>query len=54
MLNEAVIRRAVGGTEVMRARLHHIAELAGIAQVNVQVLPFALERTPPWTGHSAS
>ena len=30
VLNEAVIRRAVGGTEAMRAQLHHIAERAGL------------------------
>ena len=41
VLNEAVIRRAVGGTETMRAQLHHIAEIAQLPHVNVQVLPFS-------------
>lgn len=40
MLNEAVIRRVVGGADTMRAQLQHIAEMADLAHVNVQVLPF--------------
>jgi|HubBroStandDraft_4_1064222.scaffolds.fasta_scaffold100914_3 transcriptional regulator with XRE-family HTH domain len=40
VLNEAVIRRMVGGPETMRAQLQHIAEMADMAHVNVQVLTF--------------
>lgn len=40
VLNEAVIRRVVGGADTMRAQLQHIAEMADLAHVNVQVLPF--------------
>jgi transcriptional regulator with XRE-family HTH domain len=40
ILNEAVIRRPVGGAEVMRKQLHQIAELADLTHVTVQVLPF--------------
>ena len=40
VLNEAVIRRVVGGTEVMLAQLQHIAALAEQPHISVQVLPF--------------
>jgi transcriptional regulator with XRE-family HTH domain len=40
VLNEAVIRRTVGGNEVMRAQLRRIAEISELAHVNIQVLPF--------------
>ena len=40
VLNEAVIRRMVGGPDTMQAQLQHIAEMANLAHVNVQVLPF--------------
>jgi transcriptional regulator with XRE-family HTH domain len=41
VLNEAVIRRVVGGPKVMREQLQHIAELAKLPHVNIQVLPFS-------------
>jgi transcriptional regulator with XRE-family HTH domain len=41
VLNEAVLRRQVGGPDVMREQLRHIAELAALPNVTVQVLPFA-------------
>jgi transcriptional regulator with XRE-family HTH domain len=50
VLNEAVIRRVVGGAEVMRAQLDHIAEMAALPQVNVQVLPFAAGVHPAMDG----
>jgi transcriptional regulator with XRE-family HTH domain len=40
VLNEAVIRRIVGGTRVMRAQLEHIADLADRPHISVQVLPY--------------
>jgi transcriptional regulator with XRE-family HTH domain len=40
VLNEAVIRRMVGGPETMQAQLQHIAELAELPHINVQVLAF--------------
>ncbi|WP_169807932.1 helix-turn-helix domain-containing protein [Actinomadura hibisca] len=40
VLNEAVIRRAVGGPVVMREQLLHVAKMAEEPNVNVQVLPF--------------
>src|SRR5579859_3853604 len=50
VLNEAVIRRAVGGAQVMRAQLDHIAGLAELAHVNVQVLPFSAGAHPAMDG----
>ena len=50
MLNEAVIRRVVGGAEVMRAQLGHIAEMAALPHVNVQVLPFGAGVHPAMDG----
>jgi transcriptional regulator with XRE-family HTH domain len=41
VLNEAVIRRPVGGPAVMREQLGRLAELAALPNVNIQVLPFA-------------
>jgi transcriptional regulator with XRE-family HTH domain len=41
VLNEAVIRRPVGGPEVMREQLARLAELAALPHVNIQILPFA-------------
>jgi transcriptional regulator with XRE-family HTH domain len=53
ILNEAVIRRAVGGPEVMRGQLNHIAELANQQHLNVQVLPFAARAHPAMDGSFA-
>lgn len=50
VLNEAVIRREVGGTEVMRGQLEHIAELAERAHINVQVLRFGSGAHPAMDG----
>jgi transcriptional regulator with XRE-family HTH domain len=50
VLNEAVIRRVVGGAKVMREQLHHIAELTEVAHVNIQVLPFSAGVHPAMEG----
>jgi transcriptional regulator with XRE-family HTH domain len=50
VLNEAVIRRVVGGADVMRRQLDHIAELAKLPHVNVQVLPFSAGVHPAMDG----
>ena len=42
VMDEAVLRRPVGGPAVMRAQLDHLAEVARLPQVTLQVLPFAL------------
>jgi transcriptional regulator with XRE-family HTH domain len=41
VLNEAVIRRAPGDAQAMRAQLEHIAAVAELPHVSVQVLPFS-------------
>ena len=40
VLDEAVLRRTVGGPEVMREQLQHIVALADSSHVSVVVLPF--------------
>jgi transcriptional regulator with XRE-family HTH domain len=40
VLNEAVIRRPVGGKAVMRKQLKRLVELSGKEHVTIQVLPF--------------
>ena len=50
VLNEAVIRRVVGGARVMHGQLDHIAEMAGLPHVNVQVLPFGAGVHPAMDG----
>ncbi len=37
---EAVLRQSIGGAEVMRDQLVHLAEVARLPNVHVQVLPF--------------
>jgi transcriptional regulator with XRE-family HTH domain len=41
VMDEAVLRRPVGGREVMRAQLAHLVEVADRPQVTLQVVPFA-------------
>lgn len=40
VLDEAALRRPVGGIRVMRAQLRHLIEMCRLPQVTVQVLPF--------------
>jgi transcriptional regulator with XRE-family HTH domain len=40
VINEAVVRRNVGGASVMRDQLAHVVEMARRPTINVQVLPF--------------
>ncbi len=41
VLDEAVLRREIGGPEVMARQLRRLAEAARLPQVRLQVLPFA-------------
>ncbi|MGW2792263.1 helix-turn-helix domain-containing protein [Streptomyces sp. NPDC001251] len=41
VIDEAVIRRMVGGREVMREQLHRLHTQALLPQVTIQILPFA-------------
>jgi transcriptional regulator with XRE-family HTH domain len=40
VLDEAVLRRPVGGTEVMRGQLEHLIRCAELSNVTIQVVPF--------------
>jgi transcriptional regulator with XRE-family HTH domain len=42
VMDEAVLRRPVGGRTVMRAQLRRLSEVAALPQVTVQVMPFDL------------
>jgi len=53
VLNEAVIRRVVGGPQVMRDQLAHLAELSALKNVTVQVLPYAAGAHPAMHGSFA-
>ena len=50
VLNEAVVRRPVGGADVMRDQLSHLMELAERRAVTIQVLPFAAGVHPAMAG----
>jgi Domain of unknown function (DUF5753)/Helix-turn-helix domain len=41
VMDEAVLRRPVGGAAVMRGQLHHLIEVAKMPHVTLQVVPFA-------------
>jgi transcriptional regulator with XRE-family HTH domain len=40
VIDEAALRRPVGGTAVMRAQVEHLLEMNQLRHVNIQVLPF--------------
>lgn len=40
VLDEAVLRRPVGGPAMMRAQLHRLLEIAALRNVTLQVMPF--------------
>ena len=40
VMDEAALRRPLGGRKVMRAQLSHIQEVAGLPTVTLQVMPF--------------
>jgi transcriptional regulator with XRE-family HTH domain len=40
VIDEAALRRPVGGTAVMRAQIEHLLEISRLRHVNIQVLPF--------------
>jgi transcriptional regulator with XRE-family HTH domain len=50
VLNEAVIRRWVGGPQVMRAQLAHLLDLAALRHVTVQVLTYQAGAHPAMQG----
>lgn len=50
IVNEAVLRREVGGPEVTRNQLGHIIDVAKLPNVRVQVVPFKLGLHPGMGG----
>ncbi|SFX11771.1 DUF5753 domain-containing protein [Streptomyces atratus] len=50
VINEAVLRRLVGGPAVMRAQIEHLAEVAELPSVRVQVIPFRAGVHPGMNG----
>lgn len=50
VLDEAALRRQVGGPQVMREQLAHLLELAKLARVTIQVAPFEAGAHPGVTG----
>lgn len=50
VLDEAVIRRAVGGPRVMAEQLRRVSELAALPHVDVQVVPFSVGAHPGMPG----
>jgi transcriptional regulator with XRE-family HTH domain len=46
VLDEAALRRRVGGTELMRVQLEHVLELSSLKNVAMQVIPFGAGAHP--------
>ena len=50
ILDEAVLRRCVGGPDVMRRQLMRLAEAAELSMITIQVLPFETGAHRGWAG----
>ena len=50
VINEAALRRVVGGPDVMRDQSRRLVEIATLPNVTVQVLPFSAGAHPGMTG----
>jgi transcriptional regulator with XRE-family HTH domain len=50
VVDEAAIRRSVGGPEVMRAQLAHLLEVSGAPNITLQVIPFGAGAHPGMAG----
>jgi transcriptional regulator with XRE-family HTH domain len=50
VMDEAVLRRPVGGPAVMRAQFRHLIEVAELPHVTIQVVPFASGGHPGESG----
>lgn len=54
VINEAALRREVGGPDIMRAQARKLAEVATLPNVTVQVLPFSAGAHPGMVGAFAA
>lgn len=50
VLNEAVIRRQVGGAAVMREQLEHLVSVSERQNITIQILPYTAGAHPAMTG----
>ena len=50
VLDEDVLRRQIGGAEVMRHQLQHLEKVAGLPNVKLQVLPYSVGAHPATAG----
>jgi transcriptional regulator with XRE-family HTH domain len=50
VLDEAALRRPVGGSEVMRRQFEHLIEMAAADNITLQVLPYAAGEHPGMSG----
>ncbi|MYT72747.1 helix-turn-helix domain-containing protein [Streptomyces sp. cg28] len=53
VLDEAALRRTVGGRGIMREQLEHLVEQSGMPHVTVQVIPFEMGAHPGLNGQYA-
>ena len=54
VMDEAALRRPVGGPGVMRGQLERLLDATKLPNVTLQVLPFEAGAHPPWWAPSAS
>jgi len=50
IIDESVLRRSIGGTEIMRGQIRHMIELCQLRHVTIQVLPFTAGGRPAGGG----
>ncbi|GAA3720646.1 helix-turn-helix transcriptional regulator [Streptomyces tremellae] len=53
VVDEAALRRVVGGKQLMREQLEHLLDQSHLPHVTVQVLPFEMGAHPGISGHYA-
>lgn len=52
ILDEAVLRRPVGGADAMRAQLRHLVDRTSLPNVELRVIPFEAYAQRAWAGFS--
>ncbi|MEV6346512.1 helix-turn-helix transcriptional regulator [Actinoplanes sp. NPDC051851] len=50
VIDEAAIRRTVGGPEIMRAQIQHLAKVSAASNVTLRIVPFSAGAYPGMTG----